>query len=452
MNNTLPVFKNEVNCDKKVVAEIIHDTMQKLYSGKLSQSFKDGFIKMSISDINRSLSHINSRSSGIQKILLNMIITESYKAESISPSSSIIFASSLASYLQTKTIEGINRHDLISDIKQLSLLTRDACIKDLYECFESIQVHKRIVDIVSGAVQLVGIDGHIYVDHGHSKNTYVESIPGFKFKITVPEKYLHNVKKITRFNPRVAIIDGIVEKYSEINTIIQQLADKGESGILICRGYSDEVINTLSVNFKNKKIDVLPLSIAYDESGVNMLKDIAIVCNTDVRSSFKGELISTMNIDDMVNVDKLMYENGSIIIENDISHHRVMLHRNRLKDIEKEANNEYKKNMLLSRIKSLSSNCAYVKVSEASKESKGITLDKISMTINCYRDVAFYGIIDISSIDLQKIKTKHIINIISDLRNIGITKVGSRSFFLGINKAHSLFKNLNNCETIVMID
>ena len=216
--------------------------------------------------------------------------------------------------------------------------------------------------------------------------------------------------------------------------------------------FVDEVINTLSVNFQNKKINVLPLTIAYDESGINMLKDIAIVCNTDVRSSFKGELISTMNIDDMTSIDKLIYENNSIIIENDASTRRVILHRNMLKSLEKEANSEYKKKLFLSRIKSLSSNCAYVKVSDNIRESKGITLDKIRMSINCYRDIAFYGVIDIWDIDANTLRSKHITNIINDLKNIGIKKIGARSFFIGVNKAHSLFKNLNNCETIVIID
>jgi FtsZ-binding cell division protein ZapB len=89
---------------------------------------------------------------------------------------------------------------------------------------------------------------------------------------------------------------------------------------------SDDVINTLVVNWKRGTLKAVPIIVPFDLMGINMLNDISVVCNCDVVSSLKGQIISAIKYTDIAYVDSIDVSNNKISITNKNNQQNVKLH------------------------------------------------------------------------------------------------------------------------------
>ena len=110
-------------------------------------------------------------------------------------------------------------------------------------------------------------------------------------------------KSWSRSDPKIFIVDGIIETISEIHQILDASSKKKIPCVIVARGFNEDVQNTLAVNMTYGRLDVYPIAVPIDEIGANQLFDIAAVCSSDVVSSLKGEIISSKKFEDIKSVD-----------------------------------------------------------------------------------------------------------------------------------------------------
>ena len=127
-------------------------------------------------------------------------------------------------------------------------------------------------------------------------------------------------------------IDGIIESVSEIHHILEKLNSLQQPAVLFARGFSMEVISTLSVNARRGTLNVAPVVVGYTIEHANTLKDIAIACGGDVVSSLKGELISAIDLDEVPTVEKVCITSAGVMISHRYSKKNV---NNHVKKIQK---------------------------------------------------------------------------------------------------------------------
>lgn len=94
---------------------------------------------------------------------------------------------------------------------------------------------------------------------------------------------------------RVLIADGYVENESEVRKLLEWCGREKERLLLCCRGFSDDVVHTLAVNRARGTLSAYALVFPFDENDANTLVDIATILGSDVVSSLKGQLISTVD-------------------------------------------------------------------------------------------------------------------------------------------------------------
>lgn len=176
------------------------------------------------------------------------------------------------------------------------------------------------------ALDLAGLAGRIIVEKSASGVASVELVKGYTFELN--PVWMTNVRFV---QPRVICIDGYVENVSELHHLLQAISETRETCVLFVRGLADDVKQTLRVNFDRGTLKVFPVIVDFDLEGINTMNDLAVVAGTDVVSSLKGDLISSINLSDAVRVDQVDVNNKRIVVINRRNRASVKAHVNGLR-------------------------------------------------------------------------------------------------------------------------
>jgi len=166
-----------------------------------------------------------------------------------------------------------------------------------------------ISGIVSDATRLAGFAGRIIVEKTSSLTPSVELVRGYTFQL---QSLLNIDASFT--NPRIVCIDGIIESVSEIHHLLEAISEAKEPCLLFVRGISDDVKQTLRVNYDRGSLKVLPIGVRFDLDGMNTLVDIATVSGANLVSSLKGELISAIKFNEQPIVEQVTVFKGKVVI------------------------------------------------------------------------------------------------------------------------------------------
>ena len=261
------------------------------------------------------------------------------------------------------------------------------------------------------AGELAGPNGQVFIDGKCKTTTHVELKAGYNFDCSVVPTFAAAAKIQTweYSHAKCIVIDGIIESVSEIHHLLEALNKTKVPAALVARGFSQEVLATLSTNALRGTLNVVPIIVGYTAAHVNLLKDIAVACNTDVVSSLKGELISTIDIESIPAVDKIKATFGYVIISHQASENAVRRHIRNLRKQKQEIEDSQqhvgikteKIKLLDKRIKALSSNCANIGLGPDLKIKKGIIHDRLENAIMILRESARFGMI--SAADIQSV-------------------------------------------------
>ena len=399
-----------------------------------------------------------SKESGCSFLLRNALIETVFKADKKCAYGGffvyMFFVEFLKKMIKLKTL-GTPWDINIPDISRMMSLQSRFANKDIIKKFIKTYIQDSDISlIINETLLLGGMDAQVHINEKPKDVVCLELISGNKFKINAHPLFINSgkVKKWDRENVTVVIIDGLIEKVSEIDKILAAASELKKPVVFFCRGYSDDVANTLMVNFVKETLDVIPVVVPYDLVGSNMLKDIAVCCNTDVVSSLKGQLISAIKFEDCPNISGLSIEGNNVIIRHPNASVGVRSHmRYLIKKLENEINPE-KTNLLSDRITTLSSRCVTISLNDYDKNRLKLKTLRIGGGIKMINEVAHNGYIDISLLYKKDELDIHIKNVLSKLIKNNITIVPAPSLINGMIDAYSLSSTVANSGAYLTID
>jgi len=230
-------------------------------------------------------------------------------------------------------------------------------VKNKEDVLKEIQTSgysKRVEQILQYVLSISDENTKVTIKKSSNSNTYVEQTDGYSFLL----KKLINTPYEMMNEVRVACIDGYVENVSELHHLLSDLSDKKASCILICRGMSEDVLHTIKVNNDRKTLFLVPLVCPFDVDNVNTIVDVATVSGTDVISTNKGELISSISFESLGRVETAQLSGGKLVLKNTRTKERVKDHVRHLKMmIEERKDIEI---ILSKRLRNLSSSCVEI--------------------------------------------------------------------------------------------
>lgn len=171
------------------------------------------------------------------------------------------------------------------------------------------------------ALELAGFGGRINVSTTDQTIPVVERRIGYTFPIGTHKLFHGHFRE-----PRVVVIDGFIESVAEVTTLLESSHQSKEAMIMFHRGMHDDVTNTLVVNWQRGTLRCVPVHVPFDLDGINLLNDIAVAAGTDVISSLKGQLISTIDYLDLPFVNEVFCCAQQTSVLNPLSRPAVAAH------------------------------------------------------------------------------------------------------------------------------
>lgn len=319
------------------ISNTVKNNLRKLLECKKAVSNKT----LEFADYAEISKSIRSSLDGDDQFIYDCIMSHALKCELKSP---LGFEKVIENLLDTNNKTRIFRKFHISDCEKV------------IEKYSTSLVAKNIVDFL---IKNRNLDATINFALSETENS-IELQNGYNFYI----RNLLNIKETKINSCGVILIDGIIENVSEIHLLLTKATELKTPIVLICRDFSNDVINTLSVNYQRKTLNVIPIKASLEDlDNLNIFSDLASVTLSNVITSEKGDLISSVRLESVKFVDSITILEDRIIIENDGAENFVLLQLKKLKE-RLENNNEIEDKVILieKRIKSLSSKTAVIRV------------------------------------------------------------------------------------------
>lgn len=356
---------------------VIEDMSRLLGPGLKIARMPDGSLMTSTGS--RHLTQVLSRGGDIDKIVRTMVIDACSRAETQAPGCSRTFIKLLELLVNGRTL-GFKQQDLIQMSRPATMQTLERMVHDSVP---------DVADMLIEAIRLAGGECKIFIEPSVTRQPSVELTRGYTFRCS-PDPQFFRDGKWTAFDVKCVVIDGIIDKVSEIDSLLQRCNDERRTMAIFARGFDRDVLSTLRVNHARKTLNVIPIIVEFDLETVNVLLDIATAIGSDVVSSLKGELISTIKFDEVKTVRSIVCMGRSATIG--CQGASVEAHVKNLLQKRRDETLPAVKQIIDQRLKSLSPSSVTIKVDD-SGPGGGRTMHDLDMGLRMVRSVLMHGVL-----------------------------------------------------------
>ena len=251
--------------------------------------------------------------------------------------------------------------DFIDQERKIKAMTKNPNRDDMIKLIKLNVVSELQEAALLSLISKMCSSSPIFLEKINSSDSQIRYMSGYTFEIGVSSNYIQN--KECRFNDvRCFVIDGFVESVGEIHHLLESAAKNNLPHVIFARHFSEDVDSTFLYNFKRGTLNIIPVSVGFDENTLNILNDISICTGAELVSPLKGDLISSAVQNDPVVVKKITISKNAIsIVANDndkIKSHLKYLNDKRMKSYDHPEIVE----IFDKRIKSLSSGRIEIKI------------------------------------------------------------------------------------------
>lgn len=267
-----------------------------------------------------------SKATRTEQAVATEIFKAVYQAEVSSAGAgniAFLFAVEFARNLHRSAIQLKNETELMNAYRvymerfreQLSKHSKIATPDDVQSVIQKSCEDALLAEVIWQAVQLGGLEGRIFVENGRQENYLVELKEGYTFHLK-PFSWMLENNHWERSECKVLVIDGLVEKVSELDQVLSKAFELKQPLALVALGFSEEVVATLKANMDRGLLDIQPIRVPSDLESLNITNDIAITAGTLPISSMKGDLITFVKWEEIPTVDKVRLTADKMVIEN----------------------------------------------------------------------------------------------------------------------------------------
>lgn len=186
--------------------------------------------------------------------------------------------------------------------------------------------------IMSKMFDLICADDKVLVKKSPIQQTQVQRDSGYSFCDLGIDPRFFSRGIWSKNQVRAIIIDGIIEKISEIHVFLEEMSKSKTPGIIFCLGALPDITETLVKNFLMGNLDLILATVPVDEVNINTIADLGMIFETEPISAARGEIIR-QGIERQNSIaDKISVIRGKIIIQRNSGRELVVSH---LRDLRK---------------------------------------------------------------------------------------------------------------------
>jgi hypothetical protein len=272
----------------------------------------------------------------------------------------------------------------------------------------SVQDNKLKVAI-SECLKLSGLEGIIQIENSHNENYSVEVKNGYRFPVKIFKPFLGPLGTWNQVEVKFFLVDGILEKVSEIDKILNKSYQTKIPLVIVAQGFSEEILSTIKINNDTKKFNIFPVVVGNDLESLNLLNDISVVTGSRVISALNGDMIIFADYDDLPLVDYVLCNENGLLIKHSKNQAEVAQQINFLINRRLKQNNILDITSLFDkRISNLLSHTVSLNLPDVSETENETLRTKIDICLRTVKNLISYGYIEKE--DLKNIKLASQIN------------------------------------------
>jgi hypothetical protein len=397
--NTRVIPADQIHARVRKFLTSSQDQLKKILKDQSFIVFNDRIIKLSPSDVLRGLSELtlkDTEDETLRNLLLNSIVS----SEGLWSSSGIISAVIAANQgQQALKLSSIGLSFSSSDgicLSDISKHSRRVTSTQALKIVSSIIRDEFAQSLVEYAVTTAGGAGRIHISREESQTTIVSRESGYTFESAGWDEVFSQStqgERVVMSNPKIAVIDGIVEQPHELHSILESSYRTGQACIVVARGFHGDVSSTLASNYINGHMRVIPCRVAYDEVGANQINDISSVTGSRLVTALMGDVIGELKWDELCEVQSAEITENCLKIVHRTGRDRVSRVRSDLLDRYQTAKIDLERDILDKRLASLIGDGIKITLGNDLGDRLGITRDRIEMGIRMFRDLCKFGAI-----------------------------------------------------------
>ena len=208
-----------------------------------------------------------------------------------------------------------------------------------------------------------------FIEESNFTETKIRKIDNCSFRVKFDTDFLLGSKSKTIKDFNFIIIDGFIDKISEIHHLLTKASESEEEYVIFCKGMREDVKYTIYQNLLRRTIKVFPISLETNELNINVLVDVAACLDSDVLSHLSGINISTAVRRDLKKGKKIVIDQNGFTIES-MNENRMRKHLNHLRERIIETEFEGNKELLRERIKFVTSDRLEIKIPKKNDDKK----------------------------------------------------------------------------------
>ena len=172
-------------------------------------------------------------------------------------------------------------------VKDLNRVKTEKNIDTIFKYLESIS-NKESFELIKNILSFSGADATITCVSSKNSEISVQKKCNPSFKINIDESFINtyfsNQNQTTK-TFIVSIIDGFIERDTEIFSLFEMCKKEKLPAILICRGISEDAKRNIKQIILKNRVYVYPYTIKFDNNDPFLIKDIAKSCGVKILSS-----------------------------------------------------------------------------------------------------------------------------------------------------------------------
>ena len=260
------------------------------------------------SDINNSVYSITGPSSVMSVSWPDCVnaFIESFKDNETSVKNLVLTSLSILNRVCPHAVELYLRvlcgDKMIKEMRRGNRVGSQEVIRDaIYNSVDHCLLENR--HLLADAATTAGAAGHITVNvRSDIREGSVSLEEGFKAGCVIDEFFFEHLNDFSVKDCKVVVVNGKVIDVSEIHHILQESYETKQSFIIVSTGLSEDVSNTLFVNWSSGKTRVIPFQIRDNVKSINEIKDISVACSVQPCSNDTGIRISSLKLDEIPQV------------------------------------------------------------------------------------------------------------------------------------------------------
>jgi hypothetical protein len=207
------------------------------------------------------LTRVLEPSNRAERTLFMLLFQSAYRSELLSAGSSYLAVRFANEFIQelVKHPKLLSRNEvelmaeyeeLVADLnRQITSISLPVTEEWMQQEIERICEDPILAEAVWQAISVSGLEGKIHVEDGTLPNYVVEQKSGYYFNVLKPFKFMLPKSGCWETqNVKVMLVDGILERVSELDKILNGAMQTKIPTLLVAHGFSEEVVATIKAN------------------------------------------------------------------------------------------------------------------------------------------------------------------------------------------------------------